>query len=307
MNKMSIAKKEIIRIKESNSGDLLWLLILFFILVVTAAIILILCCLCKQCPLYLYLPPKRRKQTPEVEKVEKIKILGSGQGRESKSVQVAEWFGRREAWTPEHVVVDAEAESLRRHEVERGSDRGGAKRTIYRQSQIHQEPSRDHLYIREGNTDILRLITRGGEQQRPVTLVADQTYMADNGKDILMRRFIDQQQAEAAKAQVLLPNAVNRLQTEHELLEASLRQQNALLRQILLDRERDLRLETQSLPAGTQTDQDAGTQTEPQYLRPQDAKLDPIMTKARLVMMKLQLLKRELKDETDKKYMLGEK
>lgn len=59
-----------------------------------------------------------------------------------------------------------------------------------------------------------------------------------------------------------------RAQSEHELLEASLRQQNALLRQILLDRERDLRLETQSLPAGTQTDQDAGTQTEPQYLRP---------------------------------------
>lgn len=259
-------EKEIIKIKESSSGDLLWLLILFFILVIIAAIILILCCLCKQCPLYLY--AKRRKETPEVEKVEKVKIIGTGQGRESKSVQVAEWFGRKEAWTPEHVLVDAEAESLKRHEVERGSDRGGAKRTIHRQSQVHREPSRDHLYIREGNTDILRLITRGGEQQRPVTLVADQAYMADSGKDILMRRFIDQQQAEAAKSQVLLPNAVNRLQTEHELLEASLRQQNALLRQILLDRERDLRLETQSLPAGTQTDHDAGTQTEPQYLLP---------------------------------------
>lgn len=99
-------------------------------------------------------------------------------------------------------------------------------------------------------------------------MVADQAYLADSGKDILMRRFIDQQQNEAARSQVVLPNAVSRLQTEHELLEASLRQQNAMIRQLILDRERDLRLETQSLPAGTQTDIDAGTQTEPHYLRP---------------------------------------
>lgn len=43
---------------------------------------------------------------------------------------------------------------------------------------------------------------------------------------------------------------MNKLQTDQEFLEASLRQQNALLRQLILDRERDLRLETQSLPAG---------------------------------------------------------
>lgn len=263
-----IREREIIRVKESSGGNLLWLLILFFILLIIAAIILIICCLCRPCPLYSYVLYKKRKTTPVIDKVEKIHIIGSGAGRESKSVQVAEWFGRKEAWTPEHGVVDTEAESLRRHEMDRGSDRSGNRRPAQRQSQMQQDLPRDQYYIREGNTEILRLITRGGEQQRPVTLVAEPNYMTDSGKDILMRRFIDQQHTELGRSQVLLPNAVNRLQTEHEMLEASLKEQNALLRQILLERERDLRLETQSLPAGTQTDQDAGTQTEPQYLRP---------------------------------------
>ncbi|XP_044262024.1 cadherin-86C [Tribolium madens] len=238
-----------------NGGNLLWLLILLIILALLLAIILILCCICQGCPLYV--PPKRRKVvSAEIKKV----VRGSGNGKESKSVQVAEWFGRREAWSPEHIMVDNEAESLQRHEQERGSDRTEARRTIHRP--LQREPSREQFYIREGNTDILRLITRGNDQR------ADQTYyITDSGKDILMRRFIDQQQAETIK-QVPLPNSVTKLQTENELLEQSLRQQNALLRQILIERERDLRLETQSLPAGTQTDQDQETQTEPLFLRP---------------------------------------
>jgi hypothetical protein len=239
-----------------NGGNLLWLLILLIVLALLLALMLILCCICQGCPLYV--PPKRRKVvSAEIRKV----VRGSGIGRESKSVQVAEWFGRREAWSPEHVMIDNEADSLQRHEQERGSDRTEARRTIHRQ--LQREPSRDQLYIREGNTDILRLVTRGNDAVR-----SEQAYyITDSGKDILMRRFIDQQQAEAVK-QIHLPNAVTKLQTEHELLEASLRQQNALLRQILLERERDLRLETQSLPAGTQTDQDQETQTEPLFLRP---------------------------------------
>lgn len=224
------------------------------VLALLLAIILILCCICQGCPLYV--PPKRKKVvSAEIKKV----VKGSGLGKESKSVQVAEWFGRREAWSPEHVMVDNEAESLQRHEQERGSDRTEARR-IHRP--LQREPSREQFYIREGNTDILRLITRGNDQR------ADHTYyITESGKDILMKRFIDQQQAESVK-QVPLPNSVTKLQTENELLEQSLRQQNALLRQILLERERDLRLETQSLPAGTQTDQDQETQTEPLFLRP---------------------------------------
>ncbi|XP_028144582.2 cadherin-86C [Diabrotica virgifera virgifera] len=259
-------EREIIKIQESSSTNLTWLLILFIVLLLLAILIMLICCLCRPCPLYHYYTFYRnRKETPSVEKIEKVRIIGAGEGRDSKSVQVAEWFGRKEAWTPDQ---DVEAESLRRHEVDRGSDQGGVKRAaMQRQSEVQHEPLRDQYYIREGNADILRLITRGGEPQRGMNMATEQQYMAsDTGKDILMRRYIEQQQADL-RSQVLLPNAV-RAQSEHELLEASLRQQNALLRQILLDRERDLRLETQSLPAGTQTDQDAGTQTEPELLKP---------------------------------------
>lgn len=250
-----------------EAGSLWWLLLLLIILLLLLAAILVLCCICKPCPLYV--PPRKRKVGSS--EVTKLVVNGNGHGRQSKSVQVAEWFGRKEAWTPEAAAppVEVEVESLRKHEVDRGSDRGGIRRNLQRQQNVIHEPPRDQFYIREGNAEILRLITRGGEQQRPITLVADQPYLVDSGKDILMRRFMEQQQTEATRAnQIFLPNAINKLQTEHELLENSLRQQNALLRQIILERERDLRLETQSLPAGTQTDQDAGTQTEPRYLRP---------------------------------------
>lgn len=254
---------ETIQVKEA--GSLWWILILLIILLLLLAAILILCCICEPCPLYV--PPRKRKiGSPEVAR---LVVKGTGQGRHSKSVQVAEWFGRKEAWSPEAVQVDGDAESLRRHEMERGSDRGGSRRPLHRQQNV--EPPRDQFYIREGNAEILRLITRGGEQQRPITLMAEQPFVSDSGKDILMQRFIEQQQSQAPRGhQVLLPNSINKLQTEHELLEASLRQQNALLRQIILEREREreMRLETQSLPAGTQTDQDAGTQTEPRYLLP---------------------------------------
>lgn len=67
--------------------------------------------------------------------VEKLIIKGPNQhekliGRETKSVQVAEWFGRKEAWSAEKAPVAevAESESLRRHEMERGSERGAAIR-----------------------------------------------------------------------------------------------------------------------------------------------------------------------------------
>lgn len=260
---------ETTQIKEASTTSLWWILILLIILLLLLAAILILCCICEPCPLYV--PPRKRKIRSS--EVTRLVVQGSGQGKHSKSVQVAEWFGRKEAWSPEAVQIDGDAESMRRHEMERGSDRGG-RRPLHRQQNV--EPPRDQFYIREGNAEILRLITRGGEQQRPITLMAE----ADTGKDILMHRFIEQQQQAAPSRshhhhhhQVFLPNSINKLQSENDLLEASLRQQNALLRQIILEREREMRLETQSLPAGTQTDQDAGTQTEPRYLLPSRRKV----------------------------------
>lgn len=254
-------------IQQARGPNLWWLFWLLLLLVLIIALIVILCCLCECCPWYV--PPRKKRKTHSAE-VTKLVVRGSGQGKESKSVQVAEWFGRREAWTPEAAHIDNEIDSLRRHELDRGSDRDGIRRVAQRQNHATQDAlPRDQLYIREGNTDILRLITRGNEQQRPITLVQEQPYIIDSGKDILLRRFIDQQQTEnTRRPSVVLPNAVNKLQAENEMLEASLRHQNAILRQILTEREREIRLETQSLPAGTQTDQDAFTQTEPIFLRP---------------------------------------
>lgn len=266
-------EEHVVQQASTGGGSLWWLLFLLLFLILLLIIILILCCICEPCPWYI--PPRKRKVVSS--EIKRLVVHGEGQGKESKSVQVAEWFGRKEAWTPEAILLETEVDSLRRHEMERGSEREEVRRIRLQQhqqqqqqqqvQQMTQEQPRDQFYIREGNADILRLITRGGEQQRPVTLVADHPYIIDSGKDILMRRYIDQQQSEAVRASVLLPNAIHR-QNENELLEVSLRQQNALLRQILLERERDIKLETQSLPAGTQTDHHACTQTEPFFLKP---------------------------------------
>lgn len=249
---------------------------------------------------------------------------------------------------------DLETESIRRHEMERGSDRvyrrtdfgetGSFRRSFRRQHAAQNDDTdgmnegRDQLFIREGNTEILRLITRGrqeedqnvSQQQRPVTLVQQPQYiLVDSGKHLLMERFIEQQLLQQQELQnapkqhsntpsVILPNETMHSKSElnhlgatirskhgseisssslseskrtayfnHELLETSLRQQNELLRQILLEKERldqrqselstqreEMKLETQSLPGhsviamATQTDCTTSTQTDPQYLRP---------------------------------------
>ncbi|XP_044761456.1 cadherin-86C-like [Coccinella septempunctata] len=245
-------------VKEAGGGSMLWLLLLLLFLLILLALILLCCCLWDKCPCYASLNRRRKVRSAEA-----IKIITTspGQGHESKSVQVAEWFGRREAWTPEPATL--EVESLKRHEMERGSDRSRV--------QFQKTQQANEYYVREGNADILRLYTsrENAPHHRSVALAPENTYLPDSGKDILMRRFMDQQQHDNQKQEMLLPNAaVIRLQSEHEALEASLREQNAMLKQILQERERELKLETQSLPAGTQTDQDAGTQTDPHLFLP---------------------------------------
>ncbi|XP_022919825.2 cadherin-86C [Onthophagus taurus] len=234
-----------------SSLNLWWIFWVILILLLIILVIALLCCICEGCPLYVN--TKKRKTQLITE--------NSGQ-TENKSVQVAEWFGRREAWSPE--LVDTE--SIRRHEADRGSDHVERHRKQQKVIDNNLEIPRDQLYIREGNADILRLITRGNEQQRPITLIQEQPYIIDNGKDILLKRFIDQQQNVEINRSNL--NIAAKLQSENEVLEQSLRTQNALLRQFLAEREREIRLETQSLPAGTQTDHDVETQTEPLFLRP---------------------------------------
>ncbi|XP_037916854.1 cadherin-86C isoform X2 [Hermetia illucens] len=234
-------------------------------------------------------------------------------------------------------------DSMRRHEIDRGSDIDyGGRSSLKRQSNRE-------LYIKDGNAEILQLMTRGKQDEENIyvnvppkagTLTQPQFVMVDNsGKEILMRRFIEEQpdgkQIIREHYQIVpgatyiqtMPNEVQNIQTTTDLygtksgansvvysqmepevkvihtqpvqgksqlddepqlqpavsnqsliqqeLEQSLKQQNALLRQILLEKEKleerynqqEVALETQSLPChsmaiATQTDCEAGTQTD---------------------------------------------
>ncbi|XP_026500397.2 cadherin-86C [Vanessa tameamea] len=258
---------------------------------------------------------------------------------------------------------DQDNDSIRRHEIDRGSEVGGFLKSddknkqekeedkLKRQYDKHASSSlgRDQYFIKEGNTEILRLVTRGKteeeryvnlpvHQQRPVTLVPHTQYVVvDNGKELLMERFIREQGDEASNIRDkmdkivtdldnisnrddksigqksktyidnqnesreysnvrldvpgtvplksdYLQNALIEMQNKssihQELLESSLRKQNELLHQILIERDKMLqnqetasqvesKLETQSLPGhsvmATQTECHIGTQTEADF------------------------------------------
>ncbi|XP_052739309.1 cadherin-86C [Bicyclus anynana] len=261
---------------------------------------------------------------------------------------------------------DQENDSIRRHEIDRGSDVGNFLKSdgdrnlheneehrIKRDYNAQTSLGRDQYFIKEGNTEILRLVTRGKndeeryvnlpvQHQRPVTLIPHTQYVVvDNGKELLMERFIREQGEEAndirermnkvvttdldnisngkdiksvvqrsrtgvdhqnqmheySNFQPEVPGTVplksdylqsallemqNKSSIHQELLESSLRKQNELLHQILIERERMLqnqetasqgesKLETQSLPGhsvmATQTECHIGTQTEPLILK----------------------------------------
>lgn len=230
-------------------------------------------------------------------------------------------------------------DSIRRHEMDRGSDIEYERRASFKRQHACEDGNnnaREQLFIRDGNTEILRLVTRGNldnsnenlyinvpvQQKHNCHANSPQYVLVEgSGKEILMRRFIEEQ---ANGKQIIrehyrivpdkssgqtLPNEVlesdnekremekqkkmNLVETElaqatshqslviqHEL-ENSLKQQNALLRQILLEKERleekyrehENALETQSLPchsvqaaAQTQTDCEIAVQTDPYNL-----------------------------------------
>jgi hypothetical protein len=242
-----------------------------------------------------------------------------------------------------HEVDD---DSMRRHEIDRGSEADYPRDSMKRQTAAADDTAtaaaRDQLFIKDGNAEILRLITRGKNDDDNVYVNvpqrAPQVIMVDNGgKEILMRRYIEEQangkQVIREHYQVIpgttfvqtIPNEVQQhsrtnsviyqtidpggevkvihnLQVPisrqngengdnaqlshatsnhsliHQELEISLKQQNELLRQILLEKEKlvekqnlqELALETQSLPghsmaiAATQTNigNEAGVQTD---------------------------------------------
>nr|Q9VGW1.3 RecName: Full=Cadherin-86C; Flags: Precursor [Drosophila melanogaster]ACD79974.1 cadherin [Drosophila melanogaster] len=257
-------------------------------------------------------------------------------------------YARRKQYDSEVRHIDDD--SMRRHEIDRGSD-------IDFNTAHNSLKSKRELFIKDGNVEILQLMTRdktrdglnldddniyvnvplkpAGNLSHPQLLMVDNT-----GKEILMRRFIEEQpdgkqiirehyqivpgatyiqsmpnevqQGSTLKGDTFPlgksgPNSIVYSQLEPEVkvihtqpvqagegvsldqqmqpavsnqsltheLEHSLKQQNALLRQILMEKEKlenaytqhEVALETQSLPGqsmaiGTQTDCDAGTQTE---------------------------------------------
>lgn len=240
-------------------------------------------------------------------------------------------------------------DSMRRHEIDRGSDIGYSQRESLKRQMANEDANvnnRDQLFIKDGNAEILRLITRGKNDDENIYVnipPQPQYIMVDNsGKEILMRRFIEEQangkhiirehyqivpggasqlaanetiqnaqllndmyvksgagslvysQHDGNADQVKIVHAHNESNEPHQLqhaissqslihqeLENSIKQQNALLRQILLEKEKleekysqqEVALETQSLPGhsmamATQTDCDAGTQTDSHRVKP---------------------------------------
>lgn len=245
-------------------------------------------------------------------------------------------------------------DSMRRHEIDRGSDVGYEQRSSVKRHDDEATLNRDQYFIKEGNAEILRLITRGKNDDENIYVNIPpqhpQYIMVENGgKEILMKRFIDEQvngkhiirehyqivptlQTQKIGDEIQTPHAphvseiyvnksqagsiiysqtdqqpeqkvihTNLAQTAPNLsvpegqmqhaysnqsliqqeLENSLKQQNALLRQILLEKEKlqekysqqEIALETQSLPGhstaiATQTDCEAGTQTDLVSMKP---------------------------------------
>ena len=231
---------------------------------------------------------------------------------------------------------DHDTDSMRRHEMERGSDlgrgsdyrrndpnrdkegreyrfllhRGGNQQALYAHADAEAAvdlntvvPSRrEQFYIRDGDAEILRLVTRGrsldeqefaqvGPQpaQRPMTLVPPRQHhavRADDGKEIIMQRFMDDQrnnsssqQAEDSDDRGLLTSLHQQDVLVRRLLEDEARLNNTLLLTEALVAQRQHEqflatagenIETQSLPGqttmATQTDVDSSTQTEPLHL-----------------------------------------
>ncbi|KAJ8674821.1 hypothetical protein QAD02_010607 [Eretmocerus hayati] len=89
-----------------------------------------------------------------------------------------------------------ELDSLKRHEIERGSDaavRNGNAIVADDPGHDRRESVREQHFYRDGNAEVLMLVTRGEmEDQNEVAHPTGNLYHA-NGKDILLQRFIEDQ------------------------------------------------------------------------------------------------------------------
>ncbi|XP_030081615.1 cadherin-86C [Drosophila hydei] len=83
---------------KAENKVLFWLLILLATLVALTILILLLCCICSWCPLY-GAATKRIVNISRTEDDVHLVHREMANGNQTKSVQVAEWMGRREAWS----------------------------------------------------------------------------------------------------------------------------------------------------------------------------------------------------------------
>lgn len=131
------------------------------------------------------------------------------------------------------VLIAADENDIRRLAAGQvvGEYRLVLERTSPQEEQEGRTPvGREHYYIRDGNAEILRLVTRGRSDEenlqqqtnRPVTFLPprEQYIRIDNGKEIIMQKFMEDQ----------------RMNTAQEL--ASLQQQEMIIRRILEEQAR---------------------------------------------------------------------
>ncbi|XP_020817256.1 cadherin-86C isoform X2 [Drosophila serrata] len=85
---------------KAENKVLFWLLILLATLVALTILILLLCCICSWCPLY-GAATKRIVNISRTEDDVHLVHREMANGKHTKSVQVAEWMGRRDAWSAE--------------------------------------------------------------------------------------------------------------------------------------------------------------------------------------------------------------
>ncbi|XP_075147348.1 cadherin 86C isoform X2 [Haematobia irritans] len=98
MTGRDMATNETDTLYKAENKLLFWLLILLATLVALTILILLLCCICSWCPLY-GATSKRIVNINRTEDDVHLVHREMANGKQTKSVQVAEWMGKREAWS----------------------------------------------------------------------------------------------------------------------------------------------------------------------------------------------------------------
>ncbi|XP_052869499.1 cadherin-86C [Anopheles cruzii] len=114
---------------KAENRVLFWLLIFLAILLALGILTLLLCCICPGCPMNV----TNRKRILRVNNIEDDVHLvqrKQGIGKKSKSVQVAEWMGRHDAWSPGNRSTDSRTKPTHweyrgRRDIAKGRTGGG--------------------------------------------------------------------------------------------------------------------------------------------------------------------------------------